>query len=542
MHNNFYDYSITNFKSSSEKVEIICPVHGVIEQLAQHHLRGHGCRSCRDDAKRKTTTQFLKEARAVQGFRYDYSLVDYKLANRKIEIICALHGVFKQTAGGHLQGYGCPDCSGLKRKTTEEFVRLARAKHGTQYDYYKCEYENSYTKIVIICPEHGPFEQTPNAHLNGYGCQKCGRKRISQSLKKTTDWFVHRAKTVHGHKYDYSLVDYKNTKTKVRIICPDHGEFIQAPEIHLGGHGCSFCAGLIKNTEIFIEDAKRVHGEKYDYSLVQYQGSASEVTILCKRHGKFEAKPTKHLQGVECPDCSAAAQRYKQLKFKNTEEYIGAAQKVHRDKYDYSKTMYRDMKTKVRIICPDHGVFEQNASNHLRGIGCSACSGFRRKTTEEYVKSAKKRHGDYYGYSLVQYKNAHTPVIIICPEHGITEQRARDHLKRKPLCCTETGFDLNKPAIFYYLKINREGRGPLYKVGVTNKSLVARYNVADLQKIELVDSVEFDRGEDAYALEQLYLRDFKQYAYKGAKILSSGNTELFIRDVLQLDSSAVAGR
>lgn len=148
---------------------------------------------------------------------------------------------------------------------------------------------------------------------------------------------------------------------------------------------------------------------------------------------------------------------------------------------------------------------------------------------------AGERHGDRYDYSLVEYKSAHTPVIIICPEHGVTEQRARDHLKRRPLCCAETGFDRNKPAILYYVRIKREGDSPLYKIGITNNSLARRYSVTDLQKIECIETVEFDRGEDAYDLEQLYLRDFKSDAYAGEDILQSGNTEIFTRDILELD-------
>ena len=113
----------------------------------------------------------------------------------------------------------------MRKLTTYEFIEKAKKVHGDKYDYSKVEYVNSRTKICIICPQHGEFWQTPNAHLMKEGCPKCKGENVSKVNRRTTNEFIEKAKKVHGDKYDYSKVDYKNNSTKVCIICPIHGEF-----------------------------------------------------------------------------------------------------------------------------------------------------------------------------------------------------------------------------------------------------------------------------------------------------------------------------
>ncbi len=117
--------------------------------------------------------------------------------------------------------------------------------------------------------------------------------------------FVERARKVHGDKYDYSKVEYINTETKVCIVCPTHGEFWQRPSDHMRGIGCRLCYGNDKMTnEKFIEKAKKVHGDKYDYSKVEYVNSLEKVCIICPKHGEFWQAPAHHLQGQGCPICA----------------------------------------------------------------------------------------------------------------------------------------------------------------------------------------------------------------------------------------------
>ena len=128
--------------------------------------------------------------------------------------------------------------------------------------------------------------------------------------KSTREIFIKRAREVHGDKYDYSKVEYKNNKTKVCIVCSEHGEFWQNPNHHLSGQGCPYCsdrlhAHLSYDTEHFVTLAKAVHGDKYDYSQVEYKNARSYVSIVCPKHGVFTQKAKTHLEGRGCPKCSA---------------------------------------------------------------------------------------------------------------------------------------------------------------------------------------------------------------------------------------------
>ena len=188
-----------------------------------------------------------------------------------------------------------------------------------------------------------------------------------------TQEFIEKAKKIHGDKYDYSKVEYVHSHTKVCIICPKHGEFWQAPRHHLNGNGCPYCAGKIRlTTEEFIRRAKEVHGDKYDYSKVEYVHSHTKVCIICPKHGEFWQMPLHHLKGGGCPNCVGN----KRL---TTEEFIRRAKEVHGDKYDYSKVEYVNARIKVCIICPEHGEFRQTASEHLRGQGCPKCAQEKKK-------------------------------------------------------------------------------------------------------------------------------------------------------------------
>lgn len=182
-----------------------------------------------------TTEEFIIRAKVAHGDRYDYSFVDYKNSQTKVKIICPEHGKFEQRPNDHIQGKGCIMCAGIKKKTKGEFVKEAHKIHKNKFDYSLVRYKNNRKKVKIICPEHGEFEQRPSDHINGFGCAECGRVK-----KLTTNEFIKRAKERHSN-YDYSLVEYKNMHTKVKIICKKHGEFEQTPHNHLKFAGCPKC-------------------------------------------------------------------------------------------------------------------------------------------------------------------------------------------------------------------------------------------------------------------------------------------------------------
>lgn len=246
--------------------------------------------------------------------------------------------------------------------------------------------------------------------------------------------FLKKANEIHNNKYDYSKVEYVNNKTKICIICPVHGEFWQLPCNHLKGCGCQKCSNEkrhVRTTEEFIFDAKKVHGDKYDYSKTDLTNKDEEgkVIITCKKHGDFKQLPSNHLQGKGCYECS----RPKRL---TTEECVRRAKLVHGDKYDYSKLEYKGYNEPITVICPIHGEFKTTVDNHIRlGTECKYCSHRSFKyTTEEFIEEAKKIHGDKYDYSKVEYVDKNTPIIIICKKHGEFKQIPSDHIYNKSGC------------------------------------------------------------------------------------------------------------
>ena len=255
----------------------------------------------------------------------------------------------------------------MKKKNIEEFISKAREVHKDYYDYSKAVYCGALKKICVICPEHGEFWITPANHLSGQGCKICGIIERSKKRKKSIEQFIKESRTVHGDKYDYSKVEYYNIDKKVCIICPEHGEFWQTPYHHLNGCGCPKCVGQGKTTEDVVEEFKKIHGDKYDYSKAEYTNSLKKVCIICPEHGEFWQSPTNHLNGCGCPKCS-------NVKHKTTNEFIKESRTVHGDKYDYSKVEYVNAHTKVCIICPEHGEFWQTPNKHLLGHKCPKCS------------------------------------------------------------------------------------------------------------------------------------------------------------------------
>ena len=271
-----------------------------------------------------------------------------------------------------------------KTLTKEEFIEKAKKVHGNKYDYSKVEYIDSKHKVAIICPEHGEFFQKANTHLQGSGCRKCSTEKVAKLQRLSTDDFIKKAKEVHGDKYDYSKTNYINNRTKVCIICPEHGEFWQMPNAHIKLHeGCIKCThSESPTTDEWIKKAKEVHGDKYDYSKVEYKGAFNNVCIICPEHGEFWQRPNSHIHGCGCKKCS---DNYKKHKYSlSNEEFIEKAKKIHGNKYDYSKVEYVNNRTKVCIICPEHGEFWQTPGGHLYNFqGCPLC---KKSKMEEYTK------------------------------------------------------------------------------------------------------------------------------------------------------------
>ena len=185
----------------------------------------------------------------------------------------------------------------MPRLTQKEFIRKAKQVHGDKYNYSVTIFTRTADYVEIICPEHGLFTQRASNHLAGRGCKKCS------GVYMDTEYFIEKARKIHSDKYSYENVDYKYYSEKVEITCRIHGNFMQSPDSHLAGHGCSRCAGNYSDREIFIEKSRQVHGDFYSYEKVDYINWVIKVEIICLEHGSFFQSPNNHQRGDRCPSC-----------------------------------------------------------------------------------------------------------------------------------------------------------------------------------------------------------------------------------------------
>lgn len=245
----------------------------------------------------------------------------------------------------------------MAKLTTEEFIKKAREVHGDRYDYSKVDYVDSQTKVCIICPEHGEFWQKPSNHLHGIRCPQCGVEIRRKKRTHSFEDFLKKAKSIHGDKYDYSKVDYINKNTKVCIVCPAHGDFWQSPKKHLSGQGCEKCSR--ESRAIFLS------------------------------HGK--------------------------------EKFIERANAVHNGFYNYDEVEYVNGHTYVTITCPLHGPFKQFPSSHLRGHGCPICANIlianknRKWTSDSCYEEAKKYN------TKVEFRKGNAGAYNYASEKGLLE-------------------------------------------------------------------------------------------------------------------------
>ena len=284
--NDYYDYSKVDYVINTTKVIVIDKKYDREHLMTPTRLMiGSKCNIKNAVDK---TVYLIEQFRDVHSDKYDYSKVEYIHSKTKVTIICPKHGEFEQAPHIHKKGSRCPKCVGKYVPTTEELIEQFREIHGDKYDYSKVNYIYNYTKVTIICPEHGEFEQRPDSHKEGMGCPKC-----HPNAKLTTEDVVKQFREVHGDRYDYSKVNYIDSYTKVTIICPEHGEFKQPPSGHKRGQGCPSCTESKGEREIRIllidkdidfnqehtfDDCKNILPLRFDFYLpehnvcIEYQG------------------------------------------------------------------------------------------------------------------------------------------------------------------------------------------------------------------------------------------------------------------------------
>ena len=237
-------------------------------------------------------SKFIEKSKEVHGGKYNYSKVEYVNSHTKVCIICPIHGEFWQEPYNHTNGHGCYFC-GNRKKTTNDFIIESKKIHGDKYDYSKSEYKSANSKIIVTCRKHGDFYIRASSHLQGCGCKKCAIEKTSNLQRKKYEDFIAEAKKIHGNKYDYSKVEYVNNRTKVCIICPEHGEFWQTPNAHLKLYeGCPLCKNsrmcdylinAFKENNIDFELEKKFEWLKYDNNmLLDFYLPKYNIAIECQ--------------------------------------------------------------------------------------------------------------------------------------------------------------------------------------------------------------------------------------------------------------------
>lgn len=240
--------------------------------------------------------------------------------------------------------------------------------------------------------------------------RNCNTKPTKKPRRQhTTESFIRDSIAIHGDKFSYDKAIYVNAKTKAEIYCKGCNQyFLQLPRDHARGHGCGHCAKSKRlTTDVFIERAKKVHGNNFDYSLTSYVRSSDKVKLRCVKHDRtFEQYPLNHLKGHGCTLC-ADEKTAKKLS-KPYGDFLQEARLVHGSRYKYSNRKYKNVHSKVDIKCEQHGWFIQIASAHLVGKGCKQCgydsSGFDRQRFERVCKKNNNGNGLMY--------------VIHCKERG----------------------------------------------------------------------------------------------------------------------------
>lgn len=389
----------------------------------------------------------------------------------------------------------------------EEALARFHETHGDRYDYSRVEYVKSNAKVLILCREHGPFEQIPSAHWGGSGCPTCWFEKQRRTKSMDFETFASRARERFEERYTYDPASWDThsnmQKKMLRFWCPEHGQQEMRPESHIASAtGCGQCSRerffdtrRLSDDE-FAARAREHHGDAYTYERARYQGAFEEVTVTCSEHGDFSVIATNHLRKQGCPEC--AKREFTAKRSWSFEGFLGRVTERFGDRFEYDRSSWDDSITmlqhrQIRIRCPEHGWRTQKPMEHLLSpTGCAPCSVIeaglkRRKNHEEIVAKLKEVHGDLYSYEKAVYTRMVDKIIVGCADHGDFSIGPSKHLEGQGCPrCSVRGFQPDLPAIVYYLRIDAPD-GALYKIGITNLTVWERYsNRLDQDRITIL--------------------------------------------------------
>jgi very-short-patch-repair endonuclease len=317
--------------------------------------------------------KFIEKSKLIHGEKYDYSKVVY--VNNTKPVLIGYQGIFYEvTPANHLKG---SKIERMKRKfSINDFIDLANKVHNYTYSYEKVVFHQIKKDIIITCKIHGDFIQKAIYHIEGHGCSKCGKISMSEKVKIPKVDLIKKIQEKWNDKYELlNLDDIIDSKSTIKINCQKHGNFEKKVKDFIR-HGCKSCGHEISdlkksiNRVEFIKKSNLIWNSFYDYSEFEYTNSSNKSTIICPIHGKFEQNPQNHLKS----GCKACGYEKVSEKTKYTkEEFIEKGLKIHGECYDYSMVEYKNSRNLVKIICKEHGIFEQKAGGHLMGYGCRIC-------------------------------------------------------------------------------------------------------------------------------------------------------------------------
>lgn len=353
---------------------------------------------------KRTNERWIGRFKEVHGNKYDYSKTDASNKDEKgrVMVMCPKHGEFWIRPTHHANGVGYKKCSDeslrIKNKLTqEEFISKAKMIHGDKFSYDKVKYDGYGNKIIITCRKHGDFLQKPESHLQGCGCQKCKSDAIRDKISISTEEFITRAKSIHGNLYDYSRTNYISSRSKVEIICPIHGLFLQTANSHLNGRGCPKCSSqrfsYMTNEERETE-FRKVHGSKYEYNWNTYVSNHIPMEVRCPIHGSFMQTPTKHLASEQCPKCnrSKLEDEIENLLINNNIEFI-----------PQYKSFWLGLQSLDFYIPKYHVAIECQGLQHFKPI--EYYGGIDGYNTRKRLDETKLRRCNEHGTRLLYYSN-----------------------------------------------------------------------------------------------------------------------------------------
>jgi len=406
---NKFDYSKVKYVDSQTPITLICKEHGEFSVSMYAHLsaKDGGCPLC-SKTNKLSTDYIIKRCQKIYGDKYDYSKIEYKGGNAKtetVEIICPIHGSFFKTYENiNNRDCGCPKCAKDEKRQSgiiskgKNFIEKSKNKFGDKFDYSEVKYVDSQTPITLICNEHNiKFSITPNQHLNTRfgGCKVCHTQYIESTKTKNIrtklteeerkerrrelekNHFIERAIKKFGDRFDYSEIEYIDSQTPINIIdkASNNEMFSIKP--------CNFLSSVhgrkdtldVKRKK-FIEKARKLHGDKYDYSKVEYKSDKERVCIICPKHGEFWMTPHNHLAthrgGCGCPKCANTVSKLEESIINRLTKENIKFKKEYANKKLFGK-MRGDFfieSHNVMIECQGRQHFEEINSLHFAYGGC----------------------------------------------------------------------------------------------------------------------------------------------------------------------------